>query len=253
MGEFTIDLDSAADNNLNIGQAYEIATPTGRVSLTLAGTSSFGAENETLGALLVQFNEAEAAALLDIDGVNTISVQVVDGADPVDVQAAIAAALPNVEVVDHETVASESSEEFTGEIDIVGNILLGFGGVSLFVSIFIIYNTFAIVLSQRTQELGLLRTIGADPKQIRRSVLGEALVVGVLASAGGIAGGVGVARGLEELFNAAGGSLARLPDDHRRTHSDCCAGDRTRRHHARRLWPGPEGLDHSGHRSHARH
>ena len=75
--------------------------------------------------------------------------------------------------------------EFTDEIDIVGNILLGFGGVALFVSIFIIYNTFAIVLGQRTRELALLRTVGADPKQIRRSVLGEALVMGVLASVGG--------------------------------------------------------------------
>jgi putative ABC transport system permease protein len=211
IGEFTVDLDSAADNDLIIGQAYEIATPSGRVSLVLSGTSTFGTDNETLGALLVQFNEAEAAGLLDIDGVNTISVQVADGADPVEVQAAIASAIPDVEVVDHETVASESSEEFTGEIDIVGNILLGFGGVSLFVSIFIIYNTFAIVLGQRTQELGLLRTIGADPKQIRRSVLGEAFVVGVLASAGGIAGGIGVARGLEALFNTMGGSLPESP------------------------------------------
>ena len=211
IGEFTVDVDSAAGNDLVIGQAYEIATPSGRVSLTLSGTSSFGSENETLGALLVQFNETEAAELLDIDGVNTISVQVADGADPVEVQAAIAAAVPDVEVVDHETVAAESSEEFTGEIDIVGNILLGFGGVSLFVSIFIIYNTFAIVLSQRTQELALLRTIGADPTQIRRSVLGEALVIGVLASAGGIGGGIAVAKGLEALFGVIGASLPESP------------------------------------------
>ncbi|MEL6985062.1 MAG: ABC transporter permease, partial [Actinomycetota bacterium] len=126
-------------------------------------------------------------------------------------QASVAAAVPGADVVDHDTVAKESSDEFTGGIDIVGNILLGFGGVSLFVSIFIIYNTFAIVLGQRTQELALLRTIGAGPTQIRRSVLGEALVIGVLASAGGIAGGIGVAEGLEALFNSVGGSLPDSP------------------------------------------
>lgn len=211
IGEFSIDLGSALENDLVIGEAYDIVTPTGRETLTLSGTSSFGSENETLGALLVQFNADEAATLLGIDGVNTISVQIDDGADVATVMAAVESALPDVEVVDGETVAAETSDEFLGEIGIVSNILLGFGGVSLFVSMFIIYNTFAIVLSQRTQELGLLRTIGADAKQIRRSVLGEALVIGALASAAGIAGGIGVAKGLTALFNATGGDLPDSP------------------------------------------
>ena len=119
--------------------------------------------------------------------------------------------MPQADVVDNAVVAADANDDMTGDIDIVGNILLGFGGVALFVSIFIIYNTFAIVLGQRTQELALLRTIGADPSQIRRSVLGEALVIGLLASVGGIAGGVGVSKGLRALFNATGGSLPDSP------------------------------------------
>ncbi len=211
VGEFVVDIDAAAKHGIVIGNTYDFTTPTGRQSLTLSGTSSFGSDNDTLGAILMQMNADQAGPLFGIDGVNAINIQVADGADPATVQAAVAAAVPDAEVIDQETVAKESSEEFTGEINIVGNILLGFGGVSLFVSIFIIYNTFAIVLGQRTQELALLRTIGADPKQIKRSVLGEALVIGVLASAGGIAGGVGVAKGLEALVNSAGGSLPDSP------------------------------------------
>ncbi len=210
-GEFAVDFDSASAFDLAVGDTYDIVTPSGRVNLTLSGTSSFGSENETLGAVLVQFNSSETGSILGIDGVNTVDVQVEDGADIAAVQAAVAAAVPTAEVVDHDVISAEASDEFTGEIDVVGNILLGFGGVSLFVSIFIIYNTFAIVLGQRTQELGLLRTIGADPSQIRRSVLGEAIVIGALASAGGIAGGVGVAQGLKALFNATGGSLPDSP------------------------------------------
>ncbi len=194
-----------------IGQHYDIITPSGRVNLLLSGTTSFGESNETLGAVLVQFNEAQAGSLLAIDGVNSIGVQVADGADIAAVQAAVAAAVPQADVVDHETVAADAKEFFTGEIDIIGNILLGFGGVSLFVSIFIIYNTFAIVLGQRTQEIGLLRTIGADSKQISRSVLGEALVIGAIASAGGIVGGVGVAKGLEALFGASEAACLTRP------------------------------------------
>lgn len=211
VGEFVIDLDSAADYDIAIGESYDLTTPTGHRSLTLSGTSSFGDDNETVGAVLMQMNAGEAGEIFGIDGVNTISVQVEDGADIDAVQAAVAAAVPQAEVVDNAVVAAEAKDEFTGDIDVIGNILLGFGGVALFVSIFIIYNTFAIVLGQRTQELALLRTIGADPKQIRRSVLGEALVIGLLASAGGILGGIGVSKGLEALMNATGGSLPESP------------------------------------------
>ena len=66
-------------------------------------------------------------------------------------------------------------------------------------------------LGQRTRELALLRTVGADPKQIRRSVLGEALAMGVLASAGGIGGGIAVAKGIDALFGVMGVDLSDYP------------------------------------------
>lgn len=209
--EFVMDYDSVAEHGFVIGDTYEFITPTGRYELALSGTSSFGLNNDTVGATLMQMNTAQAGELFDVDGLTAINVQVADTADPATVQAAVASAVPTAEVVDHDTIVTETTEEFTGEIDIVGNILLGFGGVALFVSIFIIYNTFAIVLGQRIRELALLRTVGASPKQIRRSVLGEAFVIGTLASVGGILGGVLVSKGLEALFNATGGSLPESP------------------------------------------
>ena len=211
VGEFTMDVDSAAKYGFVIGDTYEVMIPSGRVDLTLSGTSSFGADNSTLGAVLMQMNTDQASELFGIDGINNVSVQVADGADVAEVQAAVAAAVPTAEVVDHATVLAETTTGFTKEIDIVGNILLGFGGVALFVSIFIIYNTFAIVLSQRSRELALLRTVGADPRQIKRSVLGEALAVGVIASVGGIAGGIAVAKGIDALFGLMGVDLIEYP------------------------------------------
>ena len=211
VGEFTIDLDSAAKHGFVIGDSYELFVPDGRVNLTLSGTSSFGADNSTLGAVLMQMNTAEASELFGLDGITNVSVEVAEGADAVDVQAAIAAAIPTASVIDHAAVLAETTAEFTDDINIIGNILLGFGFVALFVSIFIIYNTFAIVLSQRIRELALLRTVGADPRQIRRSVLGEAFVVGVLASAGGIGGGILVAKGLDALFGLMGADLPAYP------------------------------------------
>jgi putative ABC transport system permease protein len=211
IGQFTMDYDSAAKYGFVVGNTYELMVPDGRVDLTLSGTSSFGADNATLGAVLMQMNTGQASELFGIDGITNVAVQVADGADVADVQASVAAAVPTAEVVDHATVLAETTSEFTDEINIVGNILLGFGGVALFVSIFIIYNTFAIVLGQRSRELALLRTVGAGPQQIRRSVLGEAFVVGVLASVAGIGGGVAVAKGLEALFGAMGANLSAYP------------------------------------------
>jgi putative ABC transport system permease protein len=211
IGEFTIDLDSAATHGFVIGDRYELIVPDGRVTLTLSGTTSFGADNSTLGAVLMQMNTAQASELFGLEGITNVSVELADGADPVEVQAAVAAAIPTADVIDHAAVLAETTSEFTDEIDIVGNILLGFGFVALFVSIFIIYNTFAIVLSQRIRELALLRTVGADPRQIGRSVMVEAFVVGAFASLGGIGGGILVAKGLEALFGLVGADLPAYP------------------------------------------
>lgn len=213
VGEFTMDVDAADTHGFEVGQTYEVIVPDGRVDLTLSGTTSFGADNTTLGAVLMHMNIADASELFGVDGVSQVVVELADGADLAATHAAVEAAIgsgyPDVDVADRATVLAESTEEFTREIDLFSNILLGFGLVSLFVSTFIIYNTFAIVLSQRTRELALLRTVGADPTQIKRSVLGEAVVVGALASVGGIGGGVLVAKGLEAMFGAMG---AELPD-----------------------------------------
>jgi len=211
VGEFVVDYDSADKHGFVIGDTYDVITPSGRTQLALSGTSSFGQDNSTLGAVLMQMNTDEASELFGIDGITTVDVQVSEDADLEEVQAAVAAAVPGAEVVDQAVVLQETEEDFTNEIDLVGNIFLGFGGVALFVSIFIIYNTFAIVLGQRTRELALLRTIGADPKQIRRSVLGEALAIGLVASVGGIIGGVAVAKLLEALFAATGVDLPDYP------------------------------------------
>ena len=154
-GEFTMDVDAAAEYGFVIGDTYEVMTPGGRADLRLSGTTSFGADNSTLGAVLMQMNTAQAIELFGDDGINSVAVAARRRRrrrrrpEP-----PVAAAVPTAEVVDHATVLAETTDEFTEEINVVGNILLGFGFVALFVSIFIIYNTFAIVLGQRTARAG---------------------------------------------------------------------------------------------------
>jgi len=75
------------------------------------------------------------------------------------------------------------------------------------VATFSIYNTFSIIVAQRTRESALLRAIGAGRGQILASVVVEALLVGIVASAVGLLGGVGIAGLLKGMFDAFGFSL----------------------------------------------
>src|SRR6266487_1621781 len=67
-------------------------------------------------------------------------------------------------------------------------------GLAAFVSIFVVAGTFAYAVAARRREFGLLRAAGATPGQVRRLVLGEALMIGVAASVAGGALGAVIAR-----------------------------------------------------------
>ena len=107
-------------------------------------------------------------------------------------------------------------------LSFVNYFLLAFGVIALIVGTFIIYNTFSMIIAQRVRELALLRAIGADRRQVRRSVLFEAIVIGVVGSVLGLAGGVGLAYGLRALLDAmnvglpSGALAAHAAHGHRR-------------------------------------
>jgi len=82
IGEFVIDFSSADRHGFVIGESYELLTPSGRANLTLSGTSSFGEDNSTLGAVLMQMNTAQAGQLFAINGVSTVDVQVSEAPTP---------------------------------------------------------------------------------------------------------------------------------------------------------------------------
>ena len=83
---------------------------------------------------------------------------------------------------------------------ILQKFLLAFGGIALFVGIFVIANTLSITIAQRAREFGTLRTLGATRRQVMISVIVEGGVIGVLASVSGLFIGLGIAKGLEALF-----------------------------------------------------
>ena len=209
-GEWIVDLGTAEREGFVVGETYDFVVPTseGFMSAELVGTFRFGADNQTNGAVLLGFETETSATLFDQENFDSIEIAI-DGSRPlVDVRSDVDDLFgENYEVLDTADLNAETTAEFNQFINIFAWVLRSFAIVALFVSIFIIANTFNIVMSQRVRELGLLRAVGATPKQVRRAVLGEALIVGVIASAIGIGVGVGLAYGLEAALNAIGAEL----------------------------------------------
>ncbi|NEE60961.1 FtsX-like permease family protein, partial [Streptomyces sp. SID8455] len=86
--------------------------------------------------------------------------------------------------------------------------MLGFAGIAFLVGIFLIVNTFSMLVAQRTREIGLMRAIGSSRKQVNRSVLLEAVLLGIVGSVLGVAAGIGLAVGLMKLMGAVGMELS---------------------------------------------
>ncbi|MET8704452.1 FtsX-like permease family protein [Kitasatospora sp. NPDC004723] len=104
-----------------------------------------------------------------------------------------------IEVRTGADLKAEDEQLITKSSENIRTMLLAFAGISLFVGIFIIANTFTMLIAQRTKELALLRAIGASRKQVTGSVLVEALAIGVISAGAGLVAGVGVGAGLQSL------------------------------------------------------
>ena len=209
--EFATNSGTAEFADLRIGETYRISLPEGTRSFELVGTVNWADpdEDQSQGVQFTVFDLATATELLNGGGGwDEILVDVDREADIAAVAAALSGALPpGLEVLTVEEVAEEQSAEFDTFITIFQNILLAFAVITLVVSAFLVNNVFSIAIGQRIRELGLLRVVGATGVQIRRSVLGEAAVVGLIATGLGLAGGIGVSAALKAIFGARGGEL----------------------------------------------
>lgn len=207
--QVALDAEQIRAGGFALGDMVAVSLPGGvREEFELTGVISFGIP----GAYFILFDLKTTQRVVGLDGqVNGIAINAASGVSPEELTEVVGNAIPSdLEAVPGETLIGEQQDQFNGFIDIFGNVLLGFALVVLFVSIFIIYNTFAILVGQRTKQLGLLRLLGANRTQIRLLVLIEAFIIGVIASIVGLIGGIGVAWLLKWLFSNAGGGT--FPD-----------------------------------------
>lgn len=195
-GQVSVDEKTAASRGLTIGSTIELLGSGPRtVDATVSGIMATSRDPQQSWA--AQF-AAPAATIDALSGqppqYSAITLLLSPGANPANVASALDAAVHqppgSVMTPSEKTVATIKS--FTGGSDRLTVILLAFAGVALLVAGLVVANTFSVLIAQRTRELALLRCVGASRRQIRASVIVEALVTGAIASALGVAAAVGV-------------------------------------------------------------
>jgi putative ABC transport system permease protein len=204
--DVVVDAATAQKYGFTVGQRVRILFVGPSRTFTISGIVQFGTADSLAGATLAGFSLPTAQAVLDETGeLNVINVVTEPGADKATVQRDIAKVLPpGVEVVTGQTVTDENTNAIDQSLSFFNTALLVFAFISLFVGAFTIYNTFSIIVGQRTRELALLRAVGASRRQVFGSVLAEAAVVGFISSAVGIGIGGLTALALEALLSGFG-------------------------------------------------
>jgi putative ABC transport system permease protein len=202
---------------LKVGEKTKALVGNTPEPVTIVGEVNF--DTSLAGATLVLIDPATARAEFAPDGtVQSFTLQAAPGISEQQLRDRVAAMLPaNAEAVTEKTVAEETKKMIDTILGFISTFLLVFAGVSLFVGGFIIFNTFSMLVAQRTRELALLRAIGASRGQVLRVVLGEAVVLGLLGSLLGLGVGILLAAGLKALFGTFGLEIAGGLPVHTRT------------------------------------
>jgi putative ABC transport system permease protein len=204
--QVVIDAASAEAHDIQVGDQVEILFEGPPGEFEVVGIAGYGEGDSLFGATWALFDLPTAQSVLGRDGqLDSVSVVAEEGVPGVELQRRIAEVLPDgAEAVTAATVTSEAQDQISTGLGFLRTAFLVFAFVALFVGAFIIFNTFAIIVAQRTRELALFRALGASGRQVMTSVMVEALVIGLVSSALGVLLGIGIAILLKGALNAVG-------------------------------------------------
>jgi putative ABC transport system permease protein len=209
-GEVALDKTHASDAGFTLGDTVRLSGQGPQESFRLVGITQFGDQDSLAGAAVALVTTPVAQQLLDLpDQFNTIQIAADQGVTSRQLAADVRAALPGDEftVRTGSEQATSDARDVQDQLGFLRTFLFVFAGISLFVGAFLIVNTFSITVAQRVREFALLRMIGANRRQVLRAVIGEALILGLVASAIGFLFGFALAPGLKGLFKLFGADL----------------------------------------------
>jgi putative ABC transport system permease protein len=214
-GEVVVDRASATKGKIHVGDTITVLTIGQPGKFAVAGIAKFGTTDNQGGATWALFDLTTAEKVLSQPGkVDAIRVAATPGVSSEEITARLrnavatpvtagqAAPANGVEVLTGAQITKEDKESLS--FLTFFTIFFGvFAGIAVIVSGFVIYNTFSIIVAQRTREMALLRAVGASRRQVLGSIVVEAFVVGVVATALGIVGGIGVGALLKTIIGGA--------------------------------------------------
>ena len=211
--EVAVDAATVRRAGLHLGEQVRLVSA-GRKALlrpTLVGIAGYPDGGSLNGASASIFDTTTAQDLF-LDGraaFNDAWVTAQPGVSQQELRDRVARVLPaGVEAVTGDKAADQSASRLLEAISFLTIFLLVFAGIALVVGSFLIVNTFSMLVAQRSRELALFRALGASRRQVTRSVLFEAFVVGLVGSTLGLGLGVLIALGIRVLFASLGLDLA---------------------------------------------
>jgi len=200
-GEIALDQETAEKGGYAVGDTVRIAGNGAATDAKLTGVFTTDDPQVASGGTLTLLDTATAQkSLLTPGQYSSIVLTAKPGVPENDLLAQVTSKLPTTDQMEVETgrqLNDRQARMIAESTTAMKTVLLVFAGISLFVGIFIIANTFTMLIAQRTKELALLRAVGAARGQVTMSVLVEALVIGVTASVAGLLTGVAIGAGLQ--------------------------------------------------------
>ncbi|MYZ16755.1 FtsX-like permease family protein, partial [Streptomyces sp. SID337] len=210
--EIALDAATARQGGYRVGDRVRVGTGQAAATYRLSGVFRSDGHRLTDGGTLTLFTTRTAQRLFATPGrVQSIELTARSGTSAPELAERVERLLPKgASAATGATLGRIQANLASGDQDTMGQILLGFSLVALFVAAFLISNTFTMLIGRRTRELALLRLLGASGRQVRRVLLAESVLVGSAASAFGVAVGTGVAAALNQLLGTAAGPAGPL-------------------------------------------
>ena len=206
--EIVLDADEAAAHGVTAGDAIRLfTTPNGRQIATdqAAVYEVVGLTSPVKGLRFGPTMYLQDRPSLDW-GIDRPAPELLlttrDGVGPDELAAQVRDLGLDVAAITTDEAREEVTSSMTNDVDVIGLMLTAFAAVAMFVAALVIANTFAIVVAQRSRDLALLRCVGGSRRQVLGSVVGEAVVLGLLTAVIGTAAGIGSAALLVSILNA---------------------------------------------------
>ncbi|MET9113774.1 FtsX-like permease family protein [Streptomyces longwoodensis] len=208
-GQVMVDEDTADKHHLRLGDEIAVISALGTHTAKISGIAAFQVTNPGAAIFYLDTPTAQRTLVGATDVFTNVNVTAAAGVSDAQLKKNVTAALGGDYKVQTAKETADANQASVGDfLNVMKYAMLGFAGIAFLVGIFLIINTFSMLVAQRTREIGLMRAIGSSRKQVNRSVLVEALLLGVVGSVLGVGAGVGIAVGLMKLMGQMGMHLS---------------------------------------------